>query len=271
MQNYLEYTFSKVKARMKDNVAPHIFACQPDKSENKTPRITSERRAQKRKVEELLCKSTECLEDVPEPSTSHNAQPTDSHDSKTDLAARCHVATQTQILLHFKSKSTQVLFSTPSKDTATSPVKSKLFVQKTFKKPEPQNLLQSHCNDSNNDTTEVSDSDSEWQPHHGSSSDGNVTLEDQKIEESKFRSMFVRKIDKRLRMYTGIPKEYNNFINILERRSSLEKYFIYLAFYKIKSNNSFQQIADLFGISKSYAATLFSRSTSVLAKIKSSL
>lgn len=237
MENYLKYRLSKVKARIKGDVVPHIFACQPDKAVHKTTRLTSERRDRKRKVDELLCKSTECLEHVPEPSTSHNAEDTEPHNSRTDLAVRCNVATQTRILTHYRSKSSQVSFSTSSKDIATSPIKSELLLQKSFKKTKIQNLFQSYCDDSNTDTTtEISDTDTEWQPNDDSS-EGNATSEDQKIEESKFRSMFVRKIQKRLRIYTGIPKEYNNFINILELRSSLEKYFIYLTFYKIKSNN----------------------------------
>ena len=46
---------------------------------------------------------------------------------------------------------------------------------------------------------------------------------------------------------------------------------LYLPFYKIRSNNFFQQIADLFGISKMYASTLFTRSTLVLAEFMKQL
>lgn len=32
MENYMEYKFSKVKARMKPTIIPHKFACQPDRN-----------------------------------------------------------------------------------------------------------------------------------------------------------------------------------------------------------------------------------------------
>ncbi|KAJ8929194.1 hypothetical protein NQ314_008358 [Rhamnusium bicolor] len=35
MEIYVEYKLSKVSARLKPNVVPHLFACQPDKSSSK--------------------------------------------------------------------------------------------------------------------------------------------------------------------------------------------------------------------------------------------
>nr|CAI5847011.1 unnamed protein product [Callosobruchus analis] len=78
--------------------------------------------------------------------------------------------------------------------------------------------------------------------------------------------MFVRKIENRLKLYTGIPEESQNFIDNLVTRSSLEKYIIYLTLYKIKSNKSFQKMANYFSISESHAAALFAQGTLGLAE-----
>lgn len=48
MENYVEYKPSKVKARIKSNLVPQIFTCQPDKLQQSKTRLTSVRRVQKR-------------------------------------------------------------------------------------------------------------------------------------------------------------------------------------------------------------------------------
>lgn len=158
-------------------------------------------------------------------------------------------------------------------DTATSPVKFVMPLQQSVKKIAIQENVQSSSDDSSkcrgrNLLMKSSDTDTEWHPSH---SEGELTVEDKKNEDAQFRSMFVRKIEKKLRIYTGIPKECHTFIVILEKRSSLKKYFIYITLYKIKSNNSFQQIADLFGISKTYTCEIFSRSSVTLAAFMNKL
>lgn len=75
MENYIEYKLSKVAARMKPDVVPHIFTCQQDKRMS-MPRVSSEIRARKRKISEIISESEkyetkrEALGQCPQPSTS---------------------------------------------------------------------------------------------------------------------------------------------------------------------------------------------------------
>lgn len=58
MDNYIEYKLSKVRARMKKDVVPHIFRCQPDRQTPLKSRILSEKRQRKKEVADLI-KSSE--------------------------------------------------------------------------------------------------------------------------------------------------------------------------------------------------------------------
>ncbi|XP_030746851.1 uncharacterized protein LOC115875514 [Sitophilus oryzae] len=221
----------------------------------------------------MMCKSGECLESVLDPTTVCNVEvdgPRDEplQNSQDLLPKKSDIVTQTRNVVHYRSKYCQVSlsFSSTKFDVATSPIKPEGLLKKSCKnlEGEVRSSFQSHCEDSSTDTTETLDTETEWQSNEDSSEDNIPGY--YKNEGNKFRSMFIQKIENRLRLYTGVPKEYKNVIETLVIRSSLKKYFIYLSLYKIKSNMSFQQIADLFAISKAYASTVFARTTLVLAE-----
>ncbi|KAJ8969210.1 hypothetical protein NQ314_001865 [Rhamnusium bicolor] len=63
MEIYVEYKLSKVSARLKPNVVPHLFACQPDKSSSKKRvRESSEKRSRKKLIVDLMKQSVQKME-----------------------------------------------------------------------------------------------------------------------------------------------------------------------------------------------------------------
>ncbi|XP_028146575.2 uncharacterized protein LOC114340056 isoform X1 [Diabrotica virgifera virgifera] len=81
MENYMEYTLSKVAARMKPEVVPHIFTCQTDKK--KTILQPSSESRGKKKISDILVESelstskSTLPEDIPDhqqPSTLYQAK-----------------------------------------------------------------------------------------------------------------------------------------------------------------------------------------------------
>lgn len=57
MDNYMEYKLSKMNARLKPDVVPHLFSCQPDKEiSSKRVRTNSEKRSRKKMLTELIHK-----------------------------------------------------------------------------------------------------------------------------------------------------------------------------------------------------------------------
>ncbi|KAJ8936147.1 hypothetical protein NQ314_012479 [Rhamnusium bicolor] len=67
-------------------------------------------------------------------------------------------------------------------------------------------------------------------------------------------------------MYTGIPINYVAFIERLGCNSNLKKRDIYLVLFKIKQNDSFAKIGDLFGISKGSSSRIFSQGVITMAE-----
>ncbi|XP_030751406.1 uncharacterized protein LOC115878932 isoform X2 [Sitophilus oryzae] len=121
MENYYEYKLSKVQARMKPDVVPHIFACQTDKKSN-NPRISSEIRSRKRKISEILIDSEmnlseNVIDDSPniitQPSTSfHSTEETKNSSDKISFSCQANPV-----------KYRSVQGSLPVKNISTSPIK----------------------------------------------------------------------------------------------------------------------------------------------------
>lgn len=263
MENYLEYRLSKVAARMKPDVVPHIFTCQPDKRKNE-PRVGSEKRAKKRKISNILTES-ECLipkdiskADDQKPSTSYQAETKEIFLQTSTFDFGCQANP-----IHYRSKATQVSMELKItvKDTAISPIKftvpkqSKNIVQKTTQK-----CLYS---DSDSSVEKEIPNLNIWQPQD--SSDTSEAIEDKQQKQITFRNHFIDMIQEKLRMYTGIPKENQGIIDIVEQKCNLKRHFIYLTLYKIKTNDSFEKIGDLFGLSKTYASKIFHNTSIVVA------
>lgn len=279
MENYMEYRLSKVSARMKSVIVPHIFLCQPDKKES-VPRTTSEKRARKRKISEILndpvvpVPETIMAIDNMQPSTSHQPETAEvtetrevSEPSKHDFCCQARP-------ISYRSKGTQVVDHKKTvTNIATSPLK--------FAHPKPINIAPKMIvkalefdSDSSSvrsvEPVEMSPNLDIWQPSQ-ESSDSSELEEDKQKKQVQIRGMFIDIIEEKLRMYTGVPKENMEFLNILQSKSNLKKHFVYLTLYKIKTNDSFEKIGDLFGVSKTYANKIFHKTLVTMAHLMKEL
>lgn len=282
MENYYEYTLSKVRARMKPDIVPHIFTCQPDKTVG-IPRLSSEKRLRKRKISEILHESdifmpkqpqsinTEDTQAQPNTSNAQAQLDSTSYDSNFVTVKRTSDFACQVKLIKYRSKSIQVSLQENVKveHIATSPIK---FAAPTTKPKDMQKRLR-FDSDRGNSSSEQITSDCTDATFSGSASvytyegasDSSEKQSAQQDKKLRFRDMFIDIIEKKLRFYTGIPKENHHFIALLAKRCSLRKHSIYLTLYKIKTNDSFEKIGDLFGMSKTYASQVFQRSIIVLS------
>lgn len=271
MDNYIEYKLSKVNARLKPDIVPHLFACQPDKQKSsKRLRETSEKRLRKKMVTELMHK--ECLEeriDVVEDmpvllkEKDKDGQPL-VFSSRSNFVGKREATCQTKIV-HFRSKAIQVDIKPKKEDAATTPLKLRVPDVKVMDK-----IVKKHLDFDDNTKSvepkrigtlvETSDSDL-YRPTESTSSESNTSTSKQ-----EFGKMFINIIESKLRMYTGIPQSYLELVQILERTTGLKQQHIYIVLYKIKTNESFAKIGDLFGLSKASAARIFSQTVVTVAE-----
>ncbi|KAK5650156.1 hypothetical protein RI129_001185 [Pyrocoelia pectoralis] len=257
---------------MNPNVAPHKFACQPGRHLTSTKeRVLSEKRARQKDIAKYLQSaaaagpSTETFEPqlVEVIEVEHEQLP---EPLKVEIQQRlCDKACQTK-QVHFRSKSVQIPQKRKVKDAVVSPIKFPELDKQTSKPPKKRLRLENErTNPESSTVTETSESDS--YEAIGSSTESSNSEADQltaKIEQSNIRELFINIIKKNLRLYTGIPVIYADFIEILHKQTGLQNYYIYITLYKIRTNDSFEKIGHLFGISKTCASEIFTKSIFIM-------
>ncbi|KAK5641033.1 hypothetical protein RI129_009580 [Pyrocoelia pectoralis] len=125
MENYMEYKLSKVSARFKPSVVPHLFTCRLDNSgSKKIVRESSVKRSQKKLVADFIKeydgKMKTKTTDEMKPEEIHQLAPIVPSTSRIAVQRR-EVACQTKTF-HFRSKGIQV--DLKMKDAGTSPLKT---------------------------------------------------------------------------------------------------------------------------------------------------
>lgn len=256
----MEFKLSKVRARMKPEIVPHIFLCQPDKK-FKSPRVTSLKRFEKKNISEILdqaaMKTGEDIEPVPHASTSHAcSEYTEISGSlKSDFSCQAHP-------VNYRSKAVQVTVhnvqkSSCQQNAATSPIK---FTAPTGADTK-SHVLFPDSDDSDTSTGSSVHLDTE------SSDESSETNSDIDSKQTEFRNIFIDKIERKPRMYLGVPIENLHVVDLLKNKTLSEKHFIYLTLYKIRTNDSFEKIGDLFNLSKAYVSKIFKRHVIILSKL----
>ncbi|KAJ8930174.1 hypothetical protein NQ314_017053 [Rhamnusium bicolor] len=128
-----------ISARLKPNVVPHLFACQPDKSSSKKRvRESSEKRSRKKLIVDLMKQSVQKMEtEITEECIPEETSQLEQHlSSISGIVQRREVTCQTK-KFHFGSRGIQVHWK--MKDAVTSPLKT---VVSDLRKPAVKRVLQ---------------------------------------------------------------------------------------------------------------------------------
>ncbi|KAK4881368.1 hypothetical protein RN001_004687 [Aquatica leii] len=108
MANYMEYKLSNVRARINEDVVPHLFMCQPDKqTSKKRARELSEIRSRKKKISELLLESESTMQ------KETMSEPEAIIASTSGIIHKREAACQTT-KLHVRSKGIQFFWNQPN-------------------------------------------------------------------------------------------------------------------------------------------------------------
>lgn len=163
-------------------------------------------------------------------------------------------ANQVNLQLSTVHKRTQVNLrpSTVNQETQTSPIKNRsgswtVKEKKRFKEDNSESELEKTLSQS---------SDKSWHPSHTSQSSSQSSQNSTKEEllsvqlKTIFVDLNVKLMEKYPKRYLGIPKDKLGLIEVLITFSKCTKMNIYRALRKIRKNESLDDLADVFGVSK---------------------
>lgn len=283
MENYVKFKLMGGKKKMKLDVVPHVFDCQPDRkrSFSDVPRAAAVKRIKQSLVNEAL-------------SSSHNQQTNATvtqhfqTDKQTSHVMAIDLMTEetTNILMPSdvakKDVSVQVRPKVRSKSiqckmhygvtVALSPIKLNQeeghevgSASSVSKLSEIESVSSSsnsgeNCSESGsifNSASEYVLSDSEREE-----------LEEENEKELKSLNLkcTINKLKNRPRLYMGLPKYSYYVFQLLEKYCKINSMYIFLTLKKIRTGDSFLSLADDFGTSEGNACKIFSKSVLVLSK-----
>lgn len=194
---------------------------------------------------------------------------------------------QVHIQKPYRSKANQTKIS--SVDQMTSPIKPSLHSVATS----PFKIK--HCSVNSNSSRpsvnclgkivkkiEQSDSDTSYTPsvtHTESSvsvkslqmestSDCSEMIDDDKMKEDlNALECTLKRIQKTPRSYIGIPKNCYYLVNLIKEQTNIPFNHILLCLKKIRLNNSFRELADDFGIDRTYPSKIFFKNIPIIASV----
>lgn len=286
MDNYVKFKLMGGPKKIKTNVVPHIFDCQPDRKRSSThvSRAVAVKRAKRRIIDETLTSSASMIEDQEHKPNASQMGSNSSQSLRTgyqtldeiDLAARgpepllAESFSKKDVCLQarptVRSKSTQCKLQC-GVTIGLSPIKVCPTVVEILSKS--SNFV-THMteNSPNKNSSDETYSDS------GSVSDYSLTFSETKeIDEEKeeqFKNMSlsctIRKLQNRPRLYLGLPEYAFYTFGLLEKYCKFNSMYIFLTLKKIRTGDSFISLGDDFGTSEGNASKIFSKSLPVISK-----
>ncbi|XP_046959359.1 uncharacterized protein LOC124536708 [Vanessa cardui] len=296
MENYMEYHImgSVSQVRMKPGCMPKKFICQPDRLTRMSDLIERPHVAKKRRmmiVEE--CEKqfeesrmvTENLQSLANASSS-SVQQTIEEATQPPTPRMLDKSVQVYISKTFRSKAIQTKASLVNQMTSplkpsqhsvsTSPFKIKTIINSNPSKPSVTVLSKIIRK------IEQSDSDTSYTPSlaqpDSSPSTKSLQIEsisdcsemiddDKKREDLNNLNCTLRRINNNPRAYIGIPLNCFYLVNVIQEQTGIPFEHILLCLKKIKLNNSFRELADDFGMDKSYPSKIFFKNIPVIASV----
>ncbi|XP_035447531.2 uncharacterized protein LOC118274205 [Spodoptera frugiperda] len=295
MLNYTEYrVMGRVsQVRMKPGCTPSKFECQEDRrkrtcSSTERPYIVKKQRITT--IAECLneldksCIPSSSLEDTPQ--TSSDFQTVEQNEPEVTCEHKVEKSVQACITQKFRSKAVQINIKT--KDQASSPLKPSIIssstspfkaeiIKKTY--PSVSNLNKVTRTVLNKE--EHSDSDiSLYTPSvathscsssvqslqvQSSSDCSELIAEDRRLEVDKTLLHTIGKIEKKPRIYIGVPSSCYYLIDILKAELNIPKHHILLCLNKIRLDVKFNQLTDDYGMTPAGLSKIFLKNIPLIA------
>lgn len=287
MENYIKFRLMGGQKKMKKHVVPHIFDCQPDRKRafSQPPRLAATKRAKRQILADAITSSSACnmgdmvsqLEDSKAPecsaseSTSKHTEPQDSVRAainiKKDISVQVRPKVRSKCLqcnLHCGVTVGLSPLKISTSNVATTPTKpcTSAFLNMCEREldSELEVISGGKSSEQESDYTYSLSEGSEEYRLSFSESESNDDLQKLSLK------CTIQKLQKRPRLYLGLPEHAYYIFQLLETYSRLENKYIFLTLKKIRTAHSFSILADDFGISEVHASRMFSRSVPIVSK-----
>lgn len=291
MENYIQFKLMGGKIILKPDVVPHIFDCQKHRKRvgSLPDRSLPTKRERKRLVDEAIAETEKkkLPEKVGEPCTSSagmNLVPDNGSLKATDASLTTEDTSfvpvaaldlsekllQTrsvgvQVRPSFRSKYISCNLTRPVQDSTTSPLK---YLQKCSstspmkKHPAVKSAAFSQFSSS-------SDTEFESSSYVASTSGSEYSIDLPQDHKDQLRTFNVTcsLIENKPKYYTGIPDHwFPHIITLLSRKTNISKDNLMLTLLKIKLNDPFVRLGDMFGMSTPNASKIFKKSLPKIAQ-----
>lgn len=279
MENYIKFKLMGGQKRMKKHVVPHIFDCQPDRKRafSQPPRLAATKRAKRQILADAITSSSASnmvnvsqLEDLkaPECSTSESTETQGCYvraavSIKKDISVQVRPKVRSKCLqCNLRSGVTVALspLKISTSNVATTPTKPSTSAFLNICERELEIISEGKSSEQESDCTYSLSECSEEYRLSFSESESNEDLQKLSLK------CTIQKLQKRPRLYLGLPEHAFYIFQLLETYSRLESKYIFLTLKKIRTAHSFSILADDFGISEVHASRMFSRSVPIISK-----
>ncbi|XP_050311187.1 uncharacterized protein LOC126746837 [Anthonomus grandis grandis] len=287
MDNYIKFKIMGGPKIMKPHSVPHIFDCQPDRKRtfSQPPRLTAAKRIRRQIVADAIS-STQAFTEGEVVRELQNQEHTEPKISEVGVIEEVAGGSSVLVAVKKKDVSIQAHPKVRSKclqcnirsgvTVALSPLKQSTYdVATTPTKPVPCTSSASVCSGVSEHSSvdksseggssySVSDFSEEYQL---SSSERKELESEQKVDIQRlFLKCTMQKLQRRPRLYLGLPEFAYYVFQLLEKYSGLESRYIFLTLKKIRTGHSFSILGDDFGTTEVHASRMFSKSLPVISK-----
>ncbi|XP_047527061.1 uncharacterized protein LOC125064183 [Vanessa atalanta] len=277
MTNYAEYhIMGKVsQVRMKPGCIPTKFECQEDRRK----RMCSYKERPYVLKKQRMSIIAECLKE-PEPSRTPSSSVQDT--SNTSSVAEnvpetlCELTANksVQALITHKFRSKAVQTTNKSTEKALSPLKpptistsTSPFKWETIINPSPS--MSGPSKTTRNMSNEVEQSDSDISLYVLSTSTTSCYMYYLHLPPEAKETILnmIKKIEKKPRLYIGIPSKCYYLIDIIKDEVNIPKHHLLFCLNKIRLDISFNQLSDDYAMTPSYLSKIFSKNIPLIASV----
>lgn len=284
------------KAKIKIDVVPHKFDCQPNRKRQGTTTVlrpAAMKRRRQQVIQEILSESSKNLEigNFQEPTidavsantvenieadfTPLNVTPDQkvTVETQTDINNRT-VAVQVNSRPKYRSVFVQCKILSIGIDESCSPIKTGNISTATSSiKPLHQKLLPNLLEDTQKSSSSSSftHSNSSQDIYEPSENTGSSTMDSSSLQSPVKKSQILKVtnylINNNLKAYTGVPQEWNMMLERISVISDINITNIKLSLMKIRCQDTFERLSEQFGMSVSNASIIFNKTVPVLAHL----
>ncbi|XP_071649786.1 uncharacterized protein [Temnothorax longispinosus] len=310
MENYQYYMMMGGSVKIRKNVIPHKFECQPDRKHRtcSTPRIVAEKRQRRAEINEILTEAFESSSTNAADASEQNirnsnitaalnkpainelglksrAEQTftvceiqEVADTRRDVGIQTSmmqhsVGVQVKIRPHYRSVYTTCNIPVSTVNECCSPIKLPICTNVATSPTKPIISKMSYANDTISTSTTTTSIDISSSHDYYMFSD--QTSLDNPSSPNKYKRDILNVtnyfISTNMKAYLGIPNKWKSLLHLLSTKGNVSIQNIQLCLMKIRRQDTLERLAEQFCISPSNASIVFNKTVPILSHLLKTL